>query len=191
LQSINPAQIGNLLTGSSKTLTAKQKAFAYHVAQGATKAESYRKAYKQDAAEATIRHEPYRIAADPRIAAEIEAYKMAAEAAKYRTASDLRQLVISTLVQQVIDPDTPHAVRTQAVKTLGNVTEVAAFTERKESIVHHSSDKLRAQILEQITALMGNSAQVIEGETIAHDAASLLEELAPPKPADDDTPASA
>lgn len=188
LETVSPSQLGYMLTGSSKTLTAKQKAFAYHVAQGATKADAYRTAYKKDATKATIISQPYALSRDPRIALEIEAYKLAAEAAKHRTAEDLRSLVIQTLVQQVIDPDCPPAVRTQAAKTLGNVTEVAAFTERKESVVHHSSDKLRAQILEQVTALMGG--KTIEGERIEQDAASLLSELASSRTLDS-TPDSA
>lgn len=195
LETIGPSQLGHMLTGASSTLTAKQKAFAYHVAQGATKAEAYRTAYKRDATKRTMACKPYELARDERIKREIEAYQLAAEAAKYRTAGDLRALVIQALVQQVIDPDCPPAVRTQAAKTLGNVTEVAAFTERKESVVHHSSDKLRGQILEQIASLMGNTAQVIEGETVSHDAASLLAELAAhdadgpsPVPQDADTP---
>lgn len=183
LQEVSPSQLSNMLTGSSKTLTAKQKAFAYHVAQGATKAEAYRTAYKRDATRATILTAPYQLSANPVVAREIEAYKLAQEAAKHRTAEDLRSLVIQTLVQQVIDPDCPPAVRTQAAKTLGNVTEVAAFTERKESVVHHTSDKLRAQILEQVQALM--QPRQVSGETIEQDAASLLAELS--APADDTT----
>lgn len=178
LKTIGPDQVGMLLTSSRSQLTAKQKAFAYHVAEGATKAAAYRKAYREDVAPSTLKAQPYILAADERIAREIEAYKLAKEAAKHRTAEDLRALVIQALVQQVIDPDCPPAVRTQAAKTLGNVTEVAAFTERRESVVHHSSDKLRAQILEQVTALMGG--KTIDGERIEQDAASLLSELASP-----------
>lgn len=178
LQEVSPSQLGYMLTGSSKTLTAKQKAFAYHVAQGATKADAYRQAYKQDATPRTLAGEPYRIAADPRIAAEIEAYQLAQEAAKHRTPQQIRDLVIQVLVQQVIDPDIPPAIRTQSAKILGQVTEVAAFTERRESVVHHSSDKLRAQILEQVQALM--QPRQVSGETIEQDAASLLSELASP-----------
>jgi len=194
LETIGPDQVGTLLTSSRSKLTAKQKAFAYHVAEGATKAAAYRKAYRADVAEATIRHEPYRIAADPRIAAEIQAYKLAAEAAKHRTAADLRALVIQTLVQQVIDPDCPPAIRTQAAKTLGQVTEVAAFTERKESVVHHTSDALRSKILGELQALMAGG-KVVEGARIEQDAASLLGELAlsrtpdsTPDTTDDDGP---
>lgn len=196
LETIGPDQVGMLLTSSRSQLTAKQKAFAYHVAEGATKAEAYRKAYRADVAPSTLKAQPYILAADERIAREIEAYRLAAEAAKHRTAADLRALVIQTLVQQVIDPDCPPAVRTQAAKTLGNVTEVAAFTERRESVVHHSSDKLRAQILEQVQALM--QPRQVAGETIEQDAASLLDELSAtrqdsdgPSPSAQDTPNNA
>lgn len=176
LESVSPSQLGYMLTGSSKTLTAKQRAYAYHVAQGATKAEAYRTAYKRDATKATILTAPYQLAANPIVAREIEAYKLAQEAAKHRTAEDLRSLVIQTLVQQVIDPECPPAVRVQAAKTLGNVTEVAAFTERRESVVHHSSDAIRNKIMGELQTLL--AGKTVEGEIVAQDAASLLQELA-------------
>lgn len=175
LKEMSPSQVMGMLGIKKTALTHKQRSFAYAVAMGQTKAEAYRQAYKRDAKPSSIKTDPYKIAADPRIAREIEAYKLAQEAAKHRTPQQIRDLVIQTLVQQVIDPDIPPAIRTQATKILGQVTEVAAFTERRESVVHHSSDKLRAQILEQVTALM--SGKTIEGETVTHDAASLLDEL--------------
>lgn len=175
LTEMSPSSLVGMMGVAKSTLTHKQKTFAYNVAMGETKAEAYRKAYKRDCAESSLRSDPYRIASDPRIAREIEAYKLAQEAAKYRTPQDLRNLVIQALTQQVIDPDTPPAVRTQAIKVLGTVTEVAAFTERKESLVHHSSDKLRGEILSQITALM--HGQTVEGERIDREADSLLAEL--------------
>lgn len=179
LKEMSPSQMVGMLGVAKSDLTPKQRAFAYNVAMGNSKAESYRQAYKRDATKHTLSSKPYHLAADVRIAAEIEAYRLAQEAAKHRTPADLRALVIQTLVQQVIDPDIPPAIRTQATKILGQVTEVAAFTERRESVVHHSSDKLRAQILEQVQALM--SGKTIEGETVTHDAASLLDELSASK----------
>lgn len=176
LKEMSPSQMIGMLGIQKTALTPKQRAYAYNVAMGASKAEAYRKAYPNAKSPNTIYHEPYRIAADPRIAAEIHAYKLAAEAAKHRTPQQIRDLVIQTLVQQVIDPDIPPAIRTQSAKILGQVTEVAAFTERRESVVHHSSDKLRAQILEQVQALM--QPRQVAGETIEQDAASLLDELA-------------
>lgn len=176
LKEMSPSQMIGMLGVSKSGLTPKQRAFAYNVAMGQSKAESYRQAYKRDATKHTLSSKPYHLAADVRIAAEIEAYRLAQEAAKHRTPEQLRNLVIQTLVQQVIDPDIPPAIRTQSAKILGQVTEVAAFTERRESVVHHSSDKLRAQILEQVQTLM--AGKTIEGERIDADAASLLSELA-------------
>lgn len=175
LTEMSPAQMVGMLGIQKSALTHKQRSFAYAVAMGNSKAESYRQAYKRDASKHTLSSKPYHLAADVRIAAEIEAYRLAQEAAKHRTPADLRALVIQSLVQQVIDPDIPPAIRTQATKILGQVTEVAAFTERRESVVHHSSDKLRAQILDQVTALMQGTT--IQGEIVAQDAASLLDEL--------------
>ena len=175
LETVSPAQMMSMIGASKSGLTHKQRAYAYQVAMGATKTDAYRSAYKRDASKATLAGEPYRIAADPRIAAEIEAYRLATEAAKHRTPTQLRDLVIQALVSQVISPDTPPAIKTQAAKILGQVTEVAAFTERKESVVHHTSDKLRADIFAQVQALM--QGKTVEGERIDQDAASLMAEL--------------
>ena len=179
LKEMSPSQMIGMLGVQKTALTHKQRSFAYAVAMGQTKAEAYRQAYKRDAKPSSIKTDPYKIAADPRIAREIDAYKLAQEAAKHRTPQQIRDLVIQTLVQQVIDPDIPPAIRTQSAKILGQVTEVAAFTERRESVVHHSSDKLRAQILEQVQALM--QPRQVAGETIEQDAASLLDELSASK----------
>jgi len=177
LSEMSPAQMVGMLGIAKSSLTPKQRAFAYNVAMGESKAEAYRKAYKKDASKHTLSSKPYHLAVDDRIKAEIEAYKLASEAAKHRTPAQLRDLVIQTLVSQVINPETPPAIRTQAAKILGQVTEVAAFTERKESVIHHTSDALRSKIMGELQALMAGG-KVIEGERIEQDAASLLTELA-------------
>ncbi|MFM2134445.1 MAG: hypothetical protein RL156_1726 [Bacteroidota bacterium] len=185
LKEMSPDQMLHVVGVSKSTLTPKQRAYAYNVAMGHTGADAYRKAYNCTGKPKTIGDHASRLKRDARIQAEIEAYQLANEAAKHRTPEQLRNLVIQTLVQQVIDPETPPAIRTQAVKTLGQVTEVAAFTERKESIVHHSSDALRTKIMGELQALM--SGKTIDGERIEQDASSLLAELSAPQ----DTPGTA
>jgi hypothetical protein len=140
--------------GANKSLTPKQKRFAREVAQGATKADAYRKAYKPSATRATLTGEPYRVAANPSVAAEIQALQLAEMAQALQTPAQLRALVIQTLVQTAIDPDTKPAVRVQAAKVLGTVTEVAAFTERKEVRTISSSEDARAKVMAEIRALM-------------------------------------
>ena len=159
----------------SKGLTAKQKKFAMEVAKGATKADAYRTAYKANASPHSLRADPYRIAANPRIHAEIEAYEAAIEAAKYRTPAALRELVIQSLVSVVINPDAKDSVKVAAAKVLGTVTEVAAFTERKEIRTVKSSDDAKAQVLNQLRELM--KSQSIDATIIERDADDLLAEI--------------
>ena len=162
-----------LLVGKSD-LTAKQKLFAKSVALGETGAESYRIAYSDKGLKKTQGDGASRLKADPRIAAEIEAYVLANEAAKYRTSEALRNLVIQSLTQVLINPDTKDAQRVQAAKVLGTVTEVAAFTERREVINSTGSAAIKEKILAELKTLMlgGN------GDVTDIDADDLLSELA-------------
>lgn len=157
----------------SDGLTPKMRKFARDVAQGATKASAYRGAYNVTSAK-TMEAEPYRLAADPRVAREIEAYTLAIEAAKHRTPAALRELVIQSLVRVITDPDSKPGQVTAAAKVLGTVTEVAAFTERKEVRTISSSDDARARVMSELRGLLtggATDATVIEAD-------SLLAELA-------------
>ena len=161
--------------GVSRELTHKQKTFAREVAKGSTKADSFRTAYNPKASKAVLSSKPYHLANDIRIKAEIDAYKLALQAQEYQSPAALRALVIQSLVQVVIDPDAKQATKVAAAKVLGTVTEVAAFTERKEvTTIKHSVDA-RAQVLEQLRSIM--RAQSIDAVDV--DADSLLAELAP------------
>jgi predicted NAD-dependent protein-ADP-ribosyltransferase YbiA (DUF1768 family) len=173
LKQIETASSAELLgRAASKQLTSKQRAFARKVAMGKTKAQAYREAYKADATPATLTAAPYRLAADARISAEIQALQQAELAASMQTPAQLRALVIQTLVQTAIDPDCKPAVRVQAAKVLGTVTEVAAFTTRTETRVTHSAEDAKAKVLEEIKALMLGTGDAVDVE-----AKSLLAEL--------------
>ncbi len=162
----------------SKHLTAKQKNFALEVAKGSTGAAAYRKSYKTSATKQTQGNEASKLKANPIIAAEIQAYALAIEAEKYRSPAALRALVIQSLVQVVIDPDAKQATKVQAAKVLGTVTEVAAFTERKEVRTITSSEDARAKVMGELRRLMGSTATDVTVIDAAAD--SLLAELANP-----------
>ena len=167
--------IHEVLGHASKGLTHKQREFARLVATGETKASAYRRAYKSDPAHSTIVPAPYRLASDPRIKREIEAYTLAIEGAKYRTPVALRELVVQSLVQVLIDPESTHSARINAARVLGTVTEVSAFTDRKQITHVSSSDDARKIIMDQLTA-------IIKSEAIDVDPAQLLQELERPHP---------
>ena len=166
--------ISALLTGSRKELTAKQARFARDVALGATKADAYRNNYNVTS-KATMTSRPYALASDSRVKAEIEAIKRAQEAEHIKNPAALRLLVINTLVELATNPETKDAVRLQAVKVLGGVTEVAAFTERKETTVITSSTDARAEIMAELRAL--TNAHASDAVVVETQAADLLAEL--------------
>lgn len=162
-----------LLGAAHKELTPKQRKFAREVAKGATKAEAYRRSYKAKPGPRTILTEPYKLAANPAVAREIEAYKVAMEAQEYRTPAALRALIVQTLTQTILDPDVAPAVRVQAVRVLGTITEVSAFTHRTETTVIKRSDDAKLELLNQLKAMM----RTVD-ESGNSDAEALLTELA-------------
>ena len=159
----------------SKELTTKQKRFARDVAMGATKAQAYRNNYNVKSNN-TLQREPYQLTRDQRVTNEIEAIKQAIAAQEYQTPAALRALVIQSLVGVITNPDSQPGQITAAAKVLGTVTEVAAFTERKEVRTITSSEDARAKIMDELRQL--TAADVEDVEAIDAGADSLLAELA-------------
>mgnify|MGYP003644532677 CR=1 FL=1 len=182
-EGLDQIPMAEILSVPSKALTPKMRSFAREVAKGSTKADAYRRSYKQDASKSTTNNEPYRLTADPRIAREIAAYQHAIESAKQRTPAALRELVIQSLVSVITDPDEKGAVRVQAAKVLGTVTEVAAFTERKEVRTISSSVDVKARVMDELKRLMITDVE----DVTAKEADSLLAELVA-QPGDSDDP---
>ena len=162
--------------GVSRELTGSQKTFALEVAKGSTGAAAYRKAYNTRGKKLTQANEASRLKARPDITAEIQAYGLAIEAAKHRNPAALRELVIQSLVQVIIDPESKPGQITAAAKVLGTVTEVAAFTQLSERKVTVSSEDARAAIMQQLRQL--TNAGAVDVVAVDADADSLLAELA-------------
>jgi hypothetical protein len=176
-ESLDSVPVSHLLGKSAaRELTAKQKAFALEVAKGSTGAEAYRRAYNTQAKPKTQGNQAHKLKARPDISAEIEAYQLAIEGAKHRNPAALRELVIQSLVKVIIDPESKPGQITAAAKVLGTVTEVAAFTERKEVRTITSSEDARASIMAQLKALSNASAE--DATIIDAQADDLMRELA-------------
>jgi hypothetical protein len=166
-----------LSSGANKkaNLTSKQREFARGIALGKTKAQAYRDSHKKDPAPSTIVNAPYMLARDSRIVQEVEAYKLAIEAEKHRTPTQLKALLVQQLVQHSLDDDFPPSARVQCLRLLGQLYEVGAFVERKEITTVNRSTDIRARLL----ATLGTAIDV-ESKQIEDDSAqSLLAELAP------------
>jgi hypothetical protein len=141
-----------LSSGEGKTpkLTHKMKAFAHAVALGETKANAYRRSHKANPAPSTIKNAPYVLAADARIQREIAAYKLALEAEKHRTPGQLKALLVQQLVEHSLNDDFPPAQRMRALQLIGNLFEVGAFLEQKQTTVIHKSADIRARLLDRL-----------------------------------------
>jgi len=157
-------------------LTPKQKVFAMELAKGEKGAAAYRKAFNSKGKPKTQAAEAYKLRTRPDIAQITEAYSLALEGQRYQTPAALRALVIESLVSVIIDPEANHSQVVAAAKVLGTVTEVAAFTERKEVTTITSSDDARAKVMRQLREMMKEDAT----DAVEIEAQSLVDELRAP-----------
>ena len=137
-------------------LTAKQKAFAREVAMGKSKAQAYRDTYNTKTQNKKTQGDAGgKLSRNTAIANEIQAIEAAIEAQKYQTPLQLRSLVIHQLTQHALDDSFPPAQRLKALQLLGNVTEVGAFTERKEVLNVTQSTDIKDNLLAKLKQLTG------------------------------------
>jgi len=151
-----------ILLGASnskeKRLTSKQVAFAQAVAMGETQASAYRKAYNTKSKPIHHGHDASRLASSPAISAQVEAFRLALEAQRYATPAALRALVIERLTQAAINPDVQPAQQLRALELLGKVTEVAAFTERREIVKTDSASTARERLINSLRTAITTSS---------------------------------
>jgi hypothetical protein len=82
----------------------------------------------------------------------------------------LKALLVQQLVQHSLDEDFPPAQRMKALNLIGQLFEVGAFLERKESVIIHKSSDIRTRLLERL----GKASDVMAKPS---DALELLEEI--------------
>lgn len=112
---------------------------------------------------------------DPRISSEINRLSTLNEAREWQSPQQIRALVIERLQMEAMNEDNPPNSRIRALELLGKVTEVAAFTERREQTVVHSSEQIRNQIMDRLKSL--NVIDIQAAEQTDDDAAMLLSEI--------------
>jgi hypothetical protein len=171
-QALEGIPVEHILMVGKSELTGKQREFCKQVALGSTGAAAYRSAYKSKGKPRTQSNEASKLKMNPLISTTIDAMVLSNEAMKYADASSLRNLVIHSLVQVLIDPEAKHATKVASAKVLGTVTEVAAFTERKEISHVQNSDAIKTQIMNQLKTMMLST-----DDAVTVDATELLAEL--------------
>ena len=157
-------------------LTKKQADFAKLRAEGETKAESYRKAYnKPDAKPQTAAVNGCKLSKNTKIQQTIEALKRAKELADSLSAAQIRALILSDLLKHSQDEDQKLSDRLAAIKLLGQLSDVAAYTERKEVLNIKASVDIKQQIMEKLKLI--GKASSLEPTADSADGDSLLAEL--------------
>jgi predicted RNA-binding Zn ribbon-like protein len=176
-EGLDHVPLDTILLGSTTggRLTAKQKEFARNLALGKSKAQAYRDSYNTKGTSKTQAQDGWKLSRKPEVSQITEAYAAAIEAAKQRTPAQLREFVIHQLTLHALNAE-KEAQRIQALKLLGTVTEVAAFTERRETTTVRKAEDVRAALLEKLRTITG---QAVEGEVIQKEdaAESLLAEI--------------
>lgn len=157
----------------SERLTPKMQAFALEVAKGSSGSAAYRKAYNAKGTARTQAVQASKLKKKPSIDLTIKHFERAIELQKYYTSAGLRALVIESLVKVITSEDANASQITNAAKVLGTVTEVAAFTERKEVTTITSSEDARARVMMQLRDMMKSNAT----DAVEIEADSLLREL--------------
>ena len=169
--------IDRLLLGRSQAkeikLTKKQKLFAEALAMGETKAGAYRKAYNTSSAPKIQSRRGQELAKHGAIQAYKEALEGAFELERISSPARLRSLVISELTKHATNDENSTKERLQALKLLGTVTEVGAFTERREVVTVKASGEIKERLLDSLKGIIDVQAKD-KAEDIG---ASLLAEL--------------
>ena len=155
-------------------LTHKQRTFAKAIALGNTKAGAYRAAYDTHGDHRTQSRRGQEVANIGAVQAQIAAFQVAQAAAAYATPALLRSLVIERLTAAAIDPAVKPAQQLRALELLGKVTEVAAFTERREIIKVDTSGTAKSRLLASLRLAIEGSVT----DVTLKPATELLEELA-------------
>jgi hypothetical protein len=166
--------------GKENRLTHKQREFAKHIAMGETKAGAYRKAYNSKGKPITQSRRGQELAKNGAIQAQAEAFRAAIEAQKLASPAHLRALVIDRLTRHAIDESIKPSERLRALQLLGTVTEVAAFTERREVVQVKDSAQIKERLMQTISMLTKQGAKDVEYT----EGDSLLAELAAAREAD-------
>lgn len=141
-------------------LSPKDREFARQIALGESKASAYRKSRPSRAKPETQSRRGQELAKRGPVQAQIEAFKVAIEAQKYATPAHLRALVIERLTAAAIDEDIPPAQRLRALELLGKVTEVAAFTERREVVHVQDSTQIRERLINSLRLALAASGAI-------------------------------
>ena len=160
--------------GKKRALTKKQKGFIKDVALGEPLAQAYRNNYNTNTKKVYQGNEAFKLANNPKIANEIEAFKMAMEAQAYQSSTQLKAFIMHQLTLHALNADNPPASRIRSLELLGKSYDVGLFEDRKVVTTINQSSEVKSKLINQIKSLLSNQSVV----DVVDNGDSLLNEIA-------------
>lgn len=160
--------------GKKRSLTTKQRGFVRDVAMGKTKAQAYRDNYNSKSKKQYQGNEAHKLASNPLIHNEIEAFRLALEAQSHYEGANLKALILHQLTIHALSPDTPPATRVRALELLGKSYDVGLFVDRKEITTINNSVDAKTKLMKQLKDALNRNAITVEYDMTGE---SLLDEI--------------
>ena len=160
--------------GKKRTLTTKQRGFVRDVAMGETKAQAYRNNYNTKASPKVVGNDASKLASNPVISLEVEAFKTALMAREYQEGTKLKAFIMHQLTLHALNEDNPPASRIRSLELLGKSYDVGLFVDRKEVTTINNSGDIKAKLIEQLKDIMYKNSITIDYDMSGE---SLLDEI--------------
>ena len=161
--------------GKKRSLTKKQEGFIRDVALGKPKAEAYRNNYNTKTNKQYQGNQAFKLASNPTIANEIEAFKVALKAQEYQSSTHLKAFIMHQLTLHALNEDNPPASRIRSLELLGKSYDVGLFEDRKVITNISQSSEVKSKLINQIKSMLSNQQSITD--VVIDDGDSLLSEL--------------
>ena len=164
-----------LLVGNNKNvqLTSKEEKFVKGLVEGKPKAQSYREAYNTKSTKQRQASDASKLAKKPKIAQRVGEEILRKRFRELHSLDQMRTQIIENLYIESIDLQNPPSVRVTALATLGKVSEINLFDERKESKVLKHSKDIKLELLDSLKDII----DVQLNDPIDTSASDLLNEI--------------
>lgn len=166
------------LIGKDINLTPKQKKFAENIVlNNMNKTESYRDAYPNSKGKASTQSvEANKLFNNPKVSLMISQLEHAKSLNNLIfSPSNLRSLAISTISEIAMDEDITPRDRLQALRLIGQFSEVSLFDERKETTIVTNSEEVKLKLMESLRKAIASSSSLSEAKK--KNAEELLNEI--------------
>jgi hypothetical protein len=116
-----------------------------------------------------------KLASNPVISLEVEAFKVALMAREYQKGEQLKSFIMHQLTLHALNEDNPPASRIRSLELLGKSYDVGLFVDRKEVTTINNSGDIKAKLMEQLKEVMYKNSITIDYDMSGE---SLLDEIA-------------